>query len=642
MPRKIWLTVLLLALSWSLFIGGRQWLKYQQFGYNGLDLAIYAQTAWSLSHGQGFASSIHDPSYLGDHLEPWLVPVAWVYRLWPTALTLLWVQTLVLASAIIPLAKLGYSYFRGRGAIVASLLFVVHPLLANAALYEFHGLAFALPILLWSIWWYRRQRWWLWLLSLIGLMAVREDMFLLLLGWGVLAAVERRGWRWWAPAGLLGLGWSVAAQQIIAAHSATGGYKYLAFYAWLGKTPGDMLSYPFRHPLLFLGHVLNVRNWQTVLGLLVSFGFWPLLSWKKLWPLALLGVQLVLLQADPTSFLRLHYVIPYLPFLAWAAFGAVEDFGRGRIFRSLDPFMRQSVAVVLLAVGPLFGQLVFGPAQWPWSSAPSYLASPGALRRAAALVKPSDRALATFNLLPTLANRQSAYSLNYLFLGRRQYSELPYVMPTDVDVAVVDWQQLYEYQFFYRTTLFQGRSGSQRIAEFLERQRLSPVYRDDAVAVYRRQGVWRPDDSSEKIATAAASERKLGPVELINSRVYLASSQTLSSGPRLVVTQEWIARETAVDRPITAEYQFWIGGRRVYTTRRLLGQGPQPASDWKSGEAWRTLDSFSLPVVRGVISVRLRLLTITGRQRLDRWATFRPVTERLEVLGEAELGSVRL
>ncbi len=643
MPRKIWLTVLLLALGWSLFIGGRQWLKYGQFGYNGLDLAIYTQTTWSLSHGQGFASSIHDPSYLGDHLELWLAPVSWVYRLWPTALTLLWAQTLVLASAIIPLAKLGYGYFRGRGAIIASLLFVVHPLLYNSALYEFHGLAFALPLLLWSIWWYRRKRWWPWLLSLIALMVVREDMPLLLIGWGVLAAVERRGWRWWAPAGLLGIGWSVAAQQIIAAHSLTGEYKYLAFYTWLGRTPTEVAAYPFRHPLLFLGHVLNIRNWQTVLGLFVSFGFLPILNWKKLWPLLLLGVQLVLLQAEPTSFLRLHYVIPYLPFLAWAAFETVEDVRRGQSLRRLDPFVRQSVVVVFLIVGPLFGQLVFGPAKWPWSSSPSYLASPDALRRAVALVKPADRVLTTFNLLPALANRRSVYSLNYLFLGRRQYSELPYALPIDVDVAVIDWQQLYEYQFFYRTTVFRGQSGPQRIAEFLERQRLSPVYVDDTVTVYRRQETWLPDGSSEKIATSAIVGQKLGPVELVGSRVSLArDSQVFQSEQRLVITQEWVARRTAVDRPITAEYQFSLHGRRVYTARRLLGQGPWPASDWKSGEARSTREYFSLPAVQGIVSVHLRLLTVTGRQRLDRWATFRPVTERLEVLGQADLGSATL
>ncbi|MBI5467403.1 MAG: DUF2079 domain-containing protein, partial [Candidatus Kerfeldbacteria bacterium] len=488
MKRRTWIIIGLLTTAWVLIIGTLQWLKWDHFGYNGLDLAIYTNTTWSLSHGHGFASSIHDPSYLGDHLEAWLYPVSWIFRLWPSAVTLLFVQTLVLASAVIPLAKLANQYFRERGALIAAAVFLVHPLVINSALYEFHGLVFVLPILLWSILWYRQQRWGWWLVSLAALVIVREDMPLVALGWAILALIDRRSWRWWAAPLLVGLGWYLVAQQIIIAHAYSGTYKYLAFYRWLGQTPGEMARYPFQHPLLFLRHIANLNNWQTIGGLLVGFGFWPLLGWRKLWPLLLVIGQMLLLQAEPISFLRLHYVLPYLPFLAWGALSGAQRFLRGNVFPRLDPLIRQAVITVLLIVAVVFSHLVFGPWRWPWAHTPPAVSEPATLARAITYVQPTDRVLTTFNLLPSLANRQTVYSMNYVFLGRRQYSELPYALPSDIDVAVIDWQQLYEYQFFYRTTVFNGQSGTERLLQLIQEQRHYPVFFHGSVVVYRRDG----------------------------------------------------------------------------------------------------------------------------------------------------------
>lgn len=640
MKRRTWLTISVLAAAWAITIGILQWLKLRDFGYNGLDLAIYTNTTWSLSHGHGFASSIHDPSYLGDHVEVWLYPVSWIFRLWPSALTLLFVQTLVLASAIIPLAKLAGQYFRDRGGLIAAVIFVVHPLVINSALYEFHGLVFVLPILLWSIVWYRQRRWGWWVASLIGLVLVREDLPLLAAGWGLLALVDRRSWRWWAAPFLISASWYLVAQQIIAAYAQAGTYKYLAFYRWLGETPGEMVSFLFRHPLIFLRQIASLNNWQTAGGLLVGYGFLPLLGWRKLWPLVLVICQMLLLRAEPISFLRLHYVLPYLPFLAWATLSGLRRFRDGQVFGRLDPLIRQAIITVLLIVGVLFSHLTFGPWRWPWHAESTYVSDSSVLRQALTYVQPTDRVLTTFNLLPSLANRATIYSLNYLFLGRRQYSELPYHLPSDIDVAVIDWQQLYDYQFFYRTTYFNGQSGTERIFQLLKQQGLYAVFFDGSVAVYRREGSMPQTLYSQRQTLPAATGTMLGPVELLRANVMLAPESPV--GRRVLVEQSWVAHQTAIDHVITAEYQFRQAGRVVSTIRRVLGQGTQPASDWRPNEDWRTFDWLPAPSVTGDVSVHLRLLSLSGREVMNSWATFRPVVDATTVLGEASLGTVRL
>jgi uncharacterized membrane protein len=89
MSRRLWLMIAGLTVIWVGLIFWLQWVKFNAFGYNGFDLAIYHQAVWSLAHGQGFASSIHNPSYLGDHMELWLIPLAGLYTLWGSPLTLL-------------------------------------------------------------------------------------------------------------------------------------------------------------------------------------------------------------------------------------------------------------------------------------------------------------------------------------------------------------------------------------------------------------------------------------------------------------------------------------------------------------------------------------------------------------------------
>lgn len=641
MTRRTWMVVLTIMAAWLIAIAGLQWIKYHRFGYNGLDLAIYTQTIWALSHGLGFASSIHNPSYLGDHLEVWLVPVSWVYRLWPSALTLLWIQTLVLGSAVIPLAKLADRYFGSRGAVVSAVVFAVHPLVYNPAMYEFHGLAFVLPILLWGIWWYDRQRWGWWLASLFALAAVREDVSLVLLGWAVLAAIERRHWRWWGSAAVLGLAWFGAAQAIIESHSLIGQYKYLAFYRWLGQTPAQMAAFPFHHPLVFLSHLFGPANWLTVLGLLLAAGFLSLLAPRRLWPLVFLTGQMLLLGDDAQSFLRLHYVLPYLPFLAWTALEGIDRLRRKSWAQ--DPLNRQATILVGLIVGLVYLQLLVGPAAWPWSKASYQPTSAAALRQAVGQVGANDRVIATFNVLPNLADRQSLYSLNYLYLGQRQYSSTPYLVPTQVDVAIIDWQQLYEYQFFYKTTVFQGRSGPQRINDFLQQQGLSLVSQDGTVAVYRRGGQ-AIETSAVPTTVPAPAIQRLGPIDLISpATMSVTAADNLQGTPprQLAISQSWSSVATAPDQPISVRYDFLQAGQVRWSTTRLLGQGPQPATEWPVGSAWSTTAWFAVPL-RGTVTVRETLERIRGLYRLDRWQTFRPHLTAVTKLGQVELGSMQL
>ena len=643
MTRRQWWLIAAIGTVFGLVVGGLQWWKYVHFGYNGLDLGIYSQTVWSLANGRGFASSIHDPSYLGDHLELWLVPISWLYRLWSSPLLLLWVQTALIASSLVPLAKLSARLLPGRAVIIVAGLFVLHPLVYNIALYEFHGLVVALPLLLWSIWWYVERRYWPWLLTLAGILLVREDLPFVVAGWGLMAAVDRRTWRWWAlPIALAGL-WFPAAQAVIRAANHDGVYKYLAFYRWLGTAPGEILSFPVRHPLLFIRQILSLNNLGTVVGLAVTFGFLPLLRPRRLWPLLLVLALLLIGNAQPGSYLRIHYPVPFLPFLAWATLEAYRDWRRGALFPTVDRRVFGPMMAIMVVIAPLYSSLIIGPAEWPWRGLRRDPATPAAVaRRALADVAPSDRVLTTFNYLPLFANRSTLYSLNYLYLGRRQYSEIPYRLRSDIDVAVIDWQQLYEYQFLYRTTVFEGRSGPQRMRELLAAQGLGLVRQYGSVAVYRRGG--SADQSAVSVEPPAdASATTYGPLALLGRPSTAVVNRPEFGWRELVVDATWKALTTSPDSPVSIRYVIKRGGRTIWTQPRIVGQGSMPASEWPTGSVWQTRDVLVLPPgITGDAILSAEMFVPAGRYRLDRLRTFRPIIDRPEQLGTIELGSASL
>lgn len=643
MQRRDWVWVAVIGGAWALAVGLIQWLKYQAFAYNGLDLGIYSQVVWSLANGQGFASSIHDPTYLGDHVELWLAPLAIIYKLWSHPLTLLWAQTLVLASAVWPLARLVARRFGRRPALIAAILWCLHPLLYNAALYEFHGLVLALPLLMWSIVWYEERRYRWWLVTLIGLLFVREDVPLLVAGWALYSALDRRNWVWWLVPGALGLASFFGFQWLIQAASPAESYKYLAFYAWLGHTPADMATFPFRHPLIFIGHVFSIQNWQTVISFLMPFGFLPLFGLRRLWPVALIAIQLLLLGARTDSIIRLHYVIPYLPFLVWATLDGLVGL-RHRFASTLpDRGLQRLAAIIILSAGVAYGQLVFGAAEWPWKK--NVYASPtppelltGALRA----VRPTDRALTTFHLLPALSQRPAAYSLNYLHLGRRQYSEDPYQLPTGIDVAVIDWQQYYEFQFLYRDTLYRDQTGIQRLERTLADQGLRLSSWVDSVAIYSRHG----QDDFQPVEVF--NEQPAGPgapvfAALGTPTAAVTDNPNLPAGWREVTVGARWRNGPKFELPPSIRFDLIQNDVTVWSSTRILGQGFHPAEAWPAGSVRHTWYRLAVPPeVTGEFFLTATVMELDGRMRLNRWRSFAPVVGSAKKITEVDFGLLRL
>ncbi|MEV7027888.1 DUF2079 domain-containing protein [Kitasatospora sp. NPDC093558] len=117
------------------------------------DLGIFEQVVRSYADGHLPVSELKAPGFpiLGDHFSPVLALVAPFYCVWRTPVTLLVVQSALVAAGMLPLA---FWARRALGSGPAAMIGVCYGLswgVASAIGYDFHEVAFAVPLLALSL-----------------------------------------------------------------------------------------------------------------------------------------------------------------------------------------------------------------------------------------------------------------------------------------------------------------------------------------------------------------------------------------------------------------------------------------------------------------------------------------------------------
>jgi len=586
-----------------------------------MDLGIYSQVAWSLSHGAGFSSSIQGGSYLGDHLELLLLPLALIYRLLPSPLLLLLAQTLALGVGAYILMRFAEQRLPSRWAKGVGLAIILNPLLTNVALYEFHALAFIFPLVAWSAVLYVERKYRLWLISLVLTCFVREDMGVLLIGWSILALVDKRGWKWWGPPAVLGVGWFFLAQYIISSYR-DGSYKYLVFYRRLGGSWGEILSSPFLHPIIFLRYFFRPDNFMITLGLLSSVGWLAILRPRFLLVGIFSFIQLLLIHSNPSSILRLHYIAPFLPLLTISAIIALQAIHRHEFRWVRAVLWRKDIVLVFSFVSILYLHGLIGVWSWPWNTSPEDRGIASLKREAITYIQPTDSVLSSFEFLPHLSNRRSLHSFNYFYLGKKQYSEDRFILPEDPDVIIFDATMWHEYRFLYKTSEVDGKTGEDRLRDLLDRGKYGKVYEVDSVVVYRRNG--SAPQTSVTSTTSSAS---------LSHTTWNADFRVSHNNGAVTFDQRWSVAQTSSELPVV-EYTFFQHEKQIRKVTRVLRDGDIPLRSFSAKQAWNSVEHIYAP---NATRAEIRLVKLDGNFRLWRMRTFRPLIRNRTVLAETSI-----
>ncbi|WP_420174316.1 DUF2079 domain-containing protein [Luteococcus sp. OSA5] len=211
---------------------------------SGIDLTIFSQAAESMANGNLPRSSVKGNDYIlwGDHFHPIIAVVGPIYKIWPTPLSLLWVQAVAIGVASAVLCFTGCEALREladwsvpkalSGGILVGLLFGVSPGIEGGAFFDFHEVALALPILALacrSLLLDRMRSLILW--SSLFLLA-KEDAGLIVMGLGLVAWVRNRK----SVGGILFVGgfvWTILCMRVFIPYFARGPWAYG------GKIPMD-------------------------------------------------------------------------------------------------------------------------------------------------------------------------------------------------------------------------------------------------------------------------------------------------------------------------------------------------------------------------------------------------------------------
>jgi uncharacterized membrane protein len=278
-------------------------ILFRRFLASTFDLVIFDQGIRGYAHFHAPVSIARGVSdgigahfmLLADHWSPALALLAPLYWIHDDPTTLLVAQGVLFALAIPPL----WAYTRRQlGPGAAYFVCVAYALslpVMEAVIFDFHEVAFVPVLTAVMVERFDARKRWGGVLAAVALLLVKEDMGLLVAGFGCYLLLKRRRPETWIGlafvVGGVAATW-VATQVLIPAFggSATFYFAYSQFSPTLGSAVANMLSHPLHTLHVFVTPWVKAR---TMIGLLAAFGFLPLASPMVVAALPLLAEQML-------------------------------------------------------------------------------------------------------------------------------------------------------------------------------------------------------------------------------------------------------------------------------------------------------------------------------------------------------------
>jgi uncharacterized membrane protein len=383
-------------------------LRHRSFETGRFDLGNMVQAVWSTAHGHPLRVTTltgEQAFRLGAHIDPVLMLFAPLWWLWPSPDLLLVAQAVAIALGALPvywLARkhLGYQ----RAGIGFALVYLVYPPTTWLALNEFHPGGLAMPALLYAFWYLDEDR--LVPFAAFALFAsiCREDVPLVLAGFGVWYALAKGRRAEGAIIAVAGVTWTAIAAGILVPHFGAGQSTFSGRYSEARAALDD--------PVALFRLMFDHAGVQYLLDLVLPLAGLCLLS-----PVALAAAPallLNLLSATPTqTSIHFHYTAAEIPpLIAAAVLGGARL--RGRL-----PLPVATVALVAALVG-----------NYALGAIPVWSELPGGetLQARAAVVSEHDRVAArALKMIPPNAVVSATNSLGAHLSARRRVLSFPFI-----------------------------------------------------------------------------------------------------------------------------------------------------------------------------------------------------------------------
>ncbi|MEU8999029.1 DUF2079 domain-containing protein [Streptomyces caniferus] len=168
--------------------------RFRTLGTSSWDLGIFEQAIRGYAHFQAPVVDLKGPgtNILGDHFSPVLILLAPLYRLFPSSLTLLIAQAALFALSALPVTR---AAARALGRVPGLAIGVAYGTswgVQKAVDFDFHEIAFALPLIAFALEAVLRGRWTAVVCWAAPLVLVKEDLGVTAAVIGALALIRTR------------------------------------------------------------------------------------------------------------------------------------------------------------------------------------------------------------------------------------------------------------------------------------------------------------------------------------------------------------------------------------------------------------------------------------------------------------------
>lgn len=434
--RYLWISILVFIVLFIALAAKR----YYYFDYNNADLSIFSQTLFNTLHGRWFQETLTINNYLADHFSPILILLVPFYAVKAHPFTLLVLQVVITALSAWPI----YYIIRNKTknnifAYLASLLWLVNPLVHRQAMYEFHALHMMMFLFFWSFYFYQKRK--NKLLLLIGFLAllVREDVALVFFGLAFFVFFVEKNYRRSIIIFLISLLYFIFAIFAIRQFSPSDNYKFVSYYDWAGGNNFVEIIWSWlTHPVAVFTHILSLENIFIIFYLFLIFVFIPLFAKRYLLISVFPLFQYIMTTSGISSnHIYMHYVSLLLPgfFLAYI-FGLyfllkheskhkLNFIYQNKIF--FIAIFIFSIIFSLVFISPIF-KIIFKKYPKNYHENRQYIVD--MIPRGASLA-------ANPPLLTRFSSSQELYDLNFSYYGKTPFAERDFILP-QVDYIFID------------------------------------------------------------------------------------------------------------------------------------------------------------------------------------------------------------
>ncbi|MFJ4781081.1 DUF2079 domain-containing protein [Streptomyces sp. NPDC088762] len=166
------------------------------------DLGIFEQAIRAYAHLNAPVADLKGPgaNILGDHFSPIIALIAPVYRIFPGPVTLLVVQAALFALAAVPVTRAAVRILGHARGVAVGVAYGLSWGIQRAVEFDFHEIAFAVPLIAFALEALLARRWRAALLWGLPLVLVKEDLgftlaaLAVVIAWRARSADRRAAW----------------------------------------------------------------------------------------------------------------------------------------------------------------------------------------------------------------------------------------------------------------------------------------------------------------------------------------------------------------------------------------------------------------------------------------------------------------